>query len=256
VWSPRGFGAAAINLSLMYLSRRRKYPVRAGTKNPSGPVQLGRCGLLLLYCCHASAQTASNAAPLPPVDSRELKHPGAPWDFSVSLYAYFPPQAGNYLQPTLTADHEWLHLEMRYNYEALDTASAWLGYNFNGGDKLEWTFSPMLGGVFGKLSGVAPGYQGSLRWRRLELYSEGEYVIDSADSSASFFYNWSELTLSALDWMGIGLVAQHTHVYRTDREVQRGLLVRFSYRRADLTTNVFNPDDGHPTLVIALHVSW
>jgi hypothetical protein len=32
--------------------------------------------------------------------------------------------------------------------------------------------------------------------------------------------------------------------------------VRFSYRRTDLTANVFNPDDGHPTLVIALHASW
>jgi len=103
---------------------------------------------------------------------------------------------------------------------------------------------------------VAPGYEGSVRWRRLELYSEGEYVIDTADPSASFFYNWSELTLSALDWLRIGAVVQHTHVYQTNRQIQRGLLVGFSYGRMDLTTNVFNPDDSNPTFVIALRVSW
>ena len=54
----------------------------------------------------------------------------------------------------------------------------------------------MLGGVFGNTTGIAPGYKGSLSWWKLELYSEGEYVFDTGDSSESFFYNWSELTLA------------------------------------------------------------
>jgi hypothetical protein len=28
--------------------------------------------------------------------------------------------------PTFTADHKWTHLEARYNYEAIHTASLWL----------------------------------------------------------------------------------------------------------------------------------
>ncbi len=172
------------------------------------------------------------------------------------MYAYFPPDAANYLQPTLTADREWLHLEARYNYEALDAGSIWFGYNFSGGDKVVWEFSPMLGGVSGKITGVAPGYHGSLQWRKLELYSEGEYVIDTADSSASYFYNWSELTLSVLDGLSFGVVTQHTRVYRSDREIQRGLLAGFSCKRADLIGYVFNPDSRTPTVVIALRVSW
>ena len=179
-----------------------------------------------------------------------------PWDFSASVYGYFPSDAGNYLQSTLTADRDWLHLELRYNYEALDTGSAWLGYNFSGGEKVKWEFSPMFGALFGKVRGVAPGYEGSLSWRGLELYTEGEFVIDTTDSSASYFYNWSELTLSALDRWRVGLVTQHTHVYQTDRQIQRGLLVGFSYKSVDLTGYVFNPDDSRPTVVIALRVSW
>jgi hypothetical protein len=83
------------------------------------------------------------------------------------------------------ADRDWLHLEGRYNYEALDTGSAWVGYNFSGGDMLAWEITPMLGGVFGDTTGVAPGYKGSLGWWKLELYSEGEYVYDTG-SDASY----------------------------------------------------------------------
>jgi hypothetical protein len=205
-------------------------------------------GVLLLLCgSQLLAQTKSKAMVLPQPQ---------PWSFAASLYSYFPADAGNYLQPTLSADRDWLHLEMRYNYEALYATSAWLGYNFSGGEDVEWEFSPMLGGIFGKVSGFAPGYEGSLSWRGLELYSEGEFLIDTADSSASYFYNWSELTVGVLDHWRVGLVTQHTHVYQTDRELQRGLLVGISYKRADLTGYVLNPDASTPTVVIALRVSW
>ena len=114
----------------------------------------------------------------------------------------------------------------------------------------------MLGGIFGKLNGVGPGYRGSLQWRRLELDSEGEYFIDTKDSSASYFYNWTELRLGVLDRLWVGVVAQHTRTYQSDREIQRGLLAGFSYKRADLTGYVFNPDDNTRFVVITLSLSW
>ena len=81
---------------------------------------------------------------------------------------------------------------------------------------------PMIGGVFGDTTGIAPGYKGSLTWRKLELYSEGEYVFDTGSTSDSFFYNWSELTLAPVEWFRFGLVTQRTRVYKTDRDTQRG----------------------------------
>src|SRR5438067_10099417 len=67
------------------------------------------------------------------------------WSFSASVSAYIVPNDQEYVQPTLTADRGWLHLETRYNYENLETGSMWVGYNFGGGEKLEWEFTPMLG---------------------------------------------------------------------------------------------------------------
>ena len=81
------------------------------------------------------------------------------WSFSASATTYVVPDFQEYVQPTFTADHDWLHLETRYNYESLETGSIWLGYNFGGGEKLEWEFTPMLGGVFGDTIGIAPGLQ-------------------------------------------------------------------------------------------------
>jgi hypothetical protein len=103
---------------------------------------------------------------------------------------------------------------------------------------------------------MAPGYEGKLSWWKLELYSEGEYVFDTGDSSASFFYTWSELSWSPVDWFRVGLVVQRTKLYQTDFDIQRGFLVGLSYRRVDFTTYVFNPDAHQPTIVLGLGFSF
>jgi len=172
------------------------------------------------------------------------------------MYTYFLPDEANYGQPTVTADRGWLHLEGRYNYEDLDTGSAWIGYNFSGGNTLVWEVIPMIGGLFGNTDGIAPGGKASLSWWKLELYSAGEYVFDLGDSSASFFYNWSELTISPVDWIRAGMVTQRTRVYETDREIQRGFLVGFTYKALGVTTYVFNPDDSKPTVVIGASITF
>lgn len=180
---------------------------------------------------------------------------GESWAFSVSAWRYYLPEDQDYVQPTFIADHGWLHLEGRYNYEAQDTGSAWMGYNFAGGDKLSWEVTAMLGAVFGDLEGIAPGYEGYLSWWKLELYSEGEYVI-ADDSSESFLYNWSELTIAPLDWFRFGLATQRTRAYEEDRDVQRGLVAGFSFKQAYMTAYVLNPDDSDPIFILALGLDF
>ena len=178
------------------------------------------------------------------------------WSFSVSATTYVVPDFQEYVQPTFTADRGWLHLETRYNYENLDTGSLWLGYNFAGGEKLEWEFTPMLGAVFGDTTGIAPGYKLSLTYWKLEFSSEGEFVFDTRDREGSFFYNWSELSISPVDWFRFGLVGQRTRAYQSAVDIQRGLLVGFSHKQVDFTTYVFNLDQGKPTWVFAVSLSF
>ena len=210
---------------------------------------------LLLLLNSAVGQTATNCVDTQtsgsPVTAAQDSAESA-WSFSASAYTYIVPESREYVQPTFTADRGWLHLEMRYNYENLETASAWVGYNFQGGNKVTWEFTPILGAVFGNTTGIAPGYTGSLSWRKLNLYSEGEYVVDVGNSSGSFLYNWSELTLSPVAWLRFGLVTQRTRLYETDRAIQRGVLVGVALKKVDFTTYVLNPDESRPTVVIAV----
>ena len=166
------------------------------------------------------------------------------------------PEDQDYLQPTVTADRGSLHLEARYNYEDLHTGSAWIGWNFNVGSTVAFAFTPILGGVFGDTNGIAPGYEGALNWKSLELYSEGEHVIDSDDSSESFFYNWSELSVAPNDWCRLGAVIQRTKTYESGRDLQRGFLAGLSLGEADMSAFVFNPDDDRPIVVVAVDVGF
>ena len=190
------------------------------------------------------------AATTPPAADEKV------WSFAASAYTYAVPDDPAYVQPTVTADYGWLHLEARYNSEAIDTGSAWVGYNFSGGDKLAWEITPMLGGVFGDTTGVAPGYKGSLTWLKLEFYSEGEYVVDTGNSSDSFFYNWSELTLAPVEWFRFGLVTQRTRAYKTDRDLQRGALAGLAFKRVSLTGYALNFDDQKRTFVFAVGLTF
>lgn len=200
---------------------------------------------------HGVLAQATTNAPVP----AQTSAPPEAWSFSAAANMYFLPD-DDYLQPAFTADRGRLHLEARYNYEALETGSAWVGYNFGGGESVEWQFTPMMGGVFGDTSGVAPGYRGSLGWKKLEVYSEGEYVFDTGNTDDSFFYNWSEVSLVPADWFRFGLVTQRTRLYQTERDIQRGLLAGFSYKELSVTGYLFNPDDDKPTVVFAVVFGW
>src|SRR5687767_10575684 len=118
-------------------------------------------------CCSlqsiGSAQTApaGQDAITPIAEATSAAPPAAEeengWTFSLSAYTYIVPDDREYVQPTLRVDRGWLHLEARYNYEDLDTASVWLGYNWSIGEAVTLDLTPMIGGVFGDTNGVAPG---------------------------------------------------------------------------------------------------
>ena len=199
----------------------------------------------------ALAGVATNTAPEVTKEADEKA-----WSFSVSAATYIVPNDQEYAQPTFTADRDWLHLEARYNYESLKTGSVWMGYNFSAGEKLVLEATPMLGGVFGNTTGIAPGYEVSLTYRKIELYTEGEWVFDTGDSAENFFYSWSELSVSPVDWFRVGLVAERTRVFQSDVDLQRGLLMGFTYRKVNLTTYSFILNQGKPTWVFSVGMNF
>jgi len=174
------------------------------------------------------------------------------WTGNASVGLYIVPGDDDFLQPIVFADHRRLHLELRYNYEALETASMWGGYNLHAGRDLSLDLTPMLGLVFGETGGVAPGYEITLAWRRLALFSEGEYVFDWDDSADSFFYVWSTFGVSPWDWLSAGLVGQRTRVYESPRDIQRGFWLGFAYRSIGIQGYVLDPDEDDPLYIVSV----
>jgi hypothetical protein len=157
---------------------------------------------------------------------------------------YFPPDEDNFLLVIATADRGPLHLEARYNYEALDTGALFAGWTFSGGDKLTYELTPMLGAVFGDTQGIAPGFEASLAYGIADFYIEAEYLRDSENHEDSYTYAWSELGFSPLEWLRFGLVGQRTRVYSSDLDIQRGGFAQAILGKVTLGLYVFNPDDS------------
>jgi hypothetical protein len=178
------------------------------------------------------------------------------WELNLSGALYVLPAESDFVQPTLRADRGRLHLEARYNYEDRNSASFFAGANFEWGEKVTFALTPMLGGLVGDTDGIVPGFEADFSFKKLEAYGEAEYVLDLNDSSSHFFYMWSELSLRPVHWLRAGLVTQRTRVYKTERDIQRGLLLGVSLKRLEAAVYFFNPGSDDHFAVVSLGVSF
>ncbi|HEY3453582.1 MAG TPA: hypothetical protein VGK64_03205 [Bryobacteraceae bacterium] len=178
------------------------------------------------------------------------------WTFFLGAYGYPGSSDSAYGSAALSADRRSLHLEARYNYENLRTGSLWTGYNFVAGHELVFRVTPMFGVVVGRTTGIAPGYELSFTYKRLELYSEGEYVRSTKNKQDNFSYSWNELRYSPVNWLHFGLVDQGSKAHRTEFEGQHGVSLGFSRRNIDYTTYTFITGSGGSSVVLALSYTF
>jgi hypothetical protein len=178
------------------------------------------------------------------------------WTYTFTLDGYLARGSTSFATPILTADHNWLHLEGRYDYEDLHTGSLWAGYNFGKGDvqkdsRWELDVTPLIGGVFGRTTGIAPGCEVELDYgRKWSAYLENEYVFDTTSKSGDFYYAWPQIAFSPVTWLRVGGVAQHTVAYSSRPTIQGGFLVGFGREKWQFTSYVFSPGGAGTTVVL------
>jgi hypothetical protein len=210
---------------------------------------------LLAVSGWAQTSTPPKAQPHSPAP-RSSAADKEPWAYSLTVDGYIIEGEDGYASPTFTADHSWLHLEARYNYENFRTGSLWAGYNFHWGKTWQFAVTPMIGGVFGRTNGIAPGCEASLAWKKLTVSIDNEYVFDTGSKSGNFYYSWPQITYQALDWLNFGAVAQHTKVFQTPNDTQSGFFVGLSHKKLEFTTYVFNPGTSGTSVVLETGVSF
>jgi hypothetical protein len=82
---------------------------------------------------------------------------------------------------------------------------------------------------------------------REKLHLEARYGYEDRKTGSA----WIGYNISAGETLSFEMTPMLGGVFKTDFDIQRGLLVRVSFKRLDVTTYVFNPDD-EPTVVLGL----
>jgi hypothetical protein len=203
--------------------------------------------VLLLFANAAAAQSGPSTAIVKP-------QPTDAWSFTSYIDGYVAPHSSFLASPIFTADHSHLHLEARYGYEDRYLGSLWAGYNFSTGTRLKVQLTPMLGLVFGHQTGIAPGLEGSLSYKRLTFSSSAEYVFDVKNGDNNFFYAWPQLTYAPVNWFRFGIAAQHTKVNNSKFNTDYGPVLTFSHKRVYFTSYILNVNN--PIVILELVASF
>lgn len=198
----------------------------------------------------AAVALLAAAADVPPVETRRDV------SGSVAGYYYLVPSAADALVAIGSIEVGRTHLEARYGYEDLRTGSAFVGHRFDLSIRdLELAITPIVGGVFGRTRGVAPGLELSARLGKVELTSEIEYVIDGSQPDASFLYSWSELVVRPIAWLQAGLAVQRTRFFRESRLVEPGAVVGCTFGAFTTKAYAFEPFGAGRFYAFALEAS-
>ncbi|RPH68963.1 MAG: hypothetical protein EHM78_16985 [Myxococcaceae bacterium] len=193
-----------------------------------------------------------------PVSAQPVEHAGPeerPWSFGAGFSWYFVPDQ-NFGVVTATADHGPIHLEARYNYEAKRTASTFVGWNFEFGERVTVGLTPIVGCMFGEAGGPIVGLELALGWGPLSFSSQAEWVFDVQNDTGGFVYVWSELDVRPWEWLRAGMVIQRTRVFHTAREVVFGPLLGVTVWKLDLTAYWFQPGGIDQFFVASVGVSF
>ena len=198
--------------------------------------------LISLFVCSSyllHAQTADDSA-------------AEKWSGSADVYYYFIPDEKT--PPTITAcaDHKSLHIESRYNYEDINSLSAFAGWNFEKQyNKLDISVTPMAGVVVGHTNGILPGLEFNASYKNFTLYSENEYVIDFKGQENCFFYSWTQLSAQIFKNTQAGVLAQSLRWYKTKFDFQRGIYAEYNTGSFTFDAYYFNPFTNSDFVIVS-----
>lgn len=194
---------------------------------------------------------------LVPVSALSQESTSPTWNFGTELDVYAFEGGDKFLLPFLKADRGWLHLEARYNYEDMQTFSAWAGYNWEGSTKrMEFVITPMVGVAGGNTKGFLAGFEATLTIGKFELYSETEHLWDNAGKDYNFFYSWTDLSFSPKEWWWVGISGQRTRLFQTDLEIQRGIFVGLAAGKWAFTGYTYNLGMGEVFGLLAVEFEF
>ena len=149
-----------------------------------------------------------------------------------------------------------MYTEMRYNYEALQTASVYAGKSFTEKGKLEYTITPMLGLVFGNFNGGSVALNIEATHKKTFASMQTQYTMSTIASENNFFFNWTELGYQPLKWFYAGASTQQTIQRAGNVQSEYGVLAGFIIRKITIPVYAFSPFSKNQNFIIGVNTEW
>jgi len=178
-------------------------------------------------------------------------------DINLEQYHLVSPDQPYMYMPVMHYQHKknW-YAEARYNYEEVETFSLYLGKAFTGGNNLNYSFVPMLGGSVGKFKGISTGLNIDLEYNKFFFSSQAQYSMPTSQYGQYFWYSWSEVGYQSLKWLYAGLSVQHTHLRLIGHELQPGLMIGFTFNRFTIPVYTFDPFNNGRNFIVGVNMAW
>ena len=148
--------------------------------------------------------------------------------------------------------------EVRYNYDADNTAGVYGGHTVSFGHRLPQSLSGQLGVLLGAYQGVSTQLYYQLSTPGLEINSQQQYSVSWQMDNPPFYYTWSDVQWKIGRHLRAGLSVQ---VYRTkgDGYTDGGLLIGYKLPRISLGLyhfNFYQPGQGYALFALQYELSF
>jgi len=178
-------------------------------------------------------------------------------DINLEQYHIVDPHQPYTYMPVMHYQHKknW-YAEARYNYEEVETFSLYLGRAFTGGNELNYSVVPMLGGSMGKFKGVSTGLNIDMEYNKFFFSSQSQYSMPVSQYGQNYWYSWSEVGYQSMKWLYAGLSVQHTHDRLIGDEVQPGMMIGFMFNKFTIPVYTFDPFTNGRNFIVGFNMAW
>jgi hypothetical protein len=114
----------------------------------------------------------------------------------------------------------------------------------------------MIGFVVGNTNGIAPGLEARLKWKKIDFYSEGEYVFDFDGRENDFFYAWTELAITPFRSFRTGISTNRTKLFQSELELQKAIFIEYSFWKFTAGLHYFNLFSNNEFVVATLDIEF
>jgi hypothetical protein len=144
--------------------------------------------------------------------------------------------------------------EVRYNYEEKNSFSAYAGKHFfRKSELLEYSLTPIIGGVMGQFKGGSIGFNASVEYDDFFFDAQTQLTCSINSDNTNFYFGWYDLGYSPIDWLWFGWSLQHTLYGQVENNItESGIMVGFKAGKWTFPIYTFNVLNTDPYLVLGI----